>query len=70
MDLNIYPTILNRSNYAIWTPDMETLWKIKVLWQYTKVVIPDPTDASKNVAMDGKKDEVVGVIMTYILREI
>jgi hypothetical protein len=36
------------------------------LWQYTKVSIPDPTDASSKIFNDGKKDEVVRVITTYI----
>jgi hypothetical protein len=33
-------------------------------------VIPDPTNNQENFFVDGKKDEVVGVITTYILREI
>jgi hypothetical protein len=35
-----------------------------------KVVIPDPTDDQEKFIVDGKKDEVVGVIMTYISWEI
>jgi hypothetical protein len=70
MDLNIDPIVLNGSNYEVWDLDIETLLKSKVLWQYTKVVILDPTDASVKFSIDGKKDEVVGVIMTYISQEI
>jgi hypothetical protein len=35
-----------------------------------KIVIPDPTDDHEKFIVDGKKDEVVGVIMTYISWEI
>jgi hypothetical protein len=49
---------------------METLLKIKGLWQYTKVTIPDPIDDLKKIDIAGKKDEVVGVITTYISQEI
>jgi hypothetical protein len=45
---------------------METLLKSKGLWKYTKVMIPDPTDDHAKFIVDGKKDEVVGVITTYI----
>jgi hypothetical protein len=48
MASKIDPIVLNGSNYAVWAPDMETLLKSKGLWKYTKVAIPDPTDASKN----------------------
>jgi hypothetical protein len=44
MDLKIDPIVLNRSNYVVWAPDMETLLKRKGLWQYMKVAIPDPID--------------------------
>jgi hypothetical protein len=44
---------------------METLLKIKGLWKYTKVVIPDPTYDQTKFMFDGKKDDVVGVIITY-----
>jgi hypothetical protein len=66
MTLKINPIIMNGSNYVVWDLDMETLLKSKGLWKYTKVVIPDPTDASAKFVIDGKKDEVVGVITTYI----
>jgi len=42
------------------------LFKRKGLWQYTKVVIPDPTDDYAKFVVDGEKDEAVGVIMRYI----
>ena len=35
-----------------------------------KVSILDPTDSQETFVIDGKKDEVVGVITTYISREI
>jgi hypothetical protein len=35
-----------------------------------KVVIPDPKDDQVKFVIDGKKDEVVGVITTYISQEI
>jgi hypothetical protein len=70
MALKIDPVVLNGSNYVVWAPDMETLLKRKGLWKYMKVVIPDPTDDQEKFIVDGKKDEVVGVIMTYISWEI
>jgi hypothetical protein len=70
MALKIDHVVLNGSNYAVWAPDMETLLKRKGLWQYMKVVIPDPTDDQVKFVVDGKKDEAVGVIMTYISWEI
>jgi hypothetical protein len=62
--------VLNGSNYTIWAPDMETLLKSKGLWQYMKIVIQDPIDDHEKSVVDNKKDEVVGVIMTYISWEI
>jgi hypothetical protein len=70
MASKIDPVILNESNYAIWVPDMETLLKSKIPWKYTITMIPYPTHNQENYIVDGKKDEVVGVIMTYILWEI
>jgi hypothetical protein len=70
MASKIDPVVLNGSNYAIWAPDMETLLKSKGLWKYTKTVIPDPMDDQMKFVVDGKKDEVVGVITTYISWEI
>jgi hypothetical protein len=62
--------ILNGSNYVVWAPDMETLLKSKGLWKYMKTVILDPIDDQEKFIVDGNKDEVVGVIMTYISWEI
>jgi hypothetical protein len=55
MALKIYPLVLNESNYVVWAPDMETLLKIKGLWQYTKVEIIDPTNDQVKFVVDGKK---------------
>jgi hypothetical protein len=49
---------------------METLLKSKGLWQYTKAAIPYLTDSLEKVSIDGKKDEALGVIATYISQEI
>jgi hypothetical protein len=49
---------------------METLFKSKGLWQYSKTVIPVLTNNQMKFDVDIKKDEVVGVIMTYISWEI
>jgi hypothetical protein len=35
-----------------------------------KILIPDPTDDQVSFIVDGKKHEVMGVIMTYISWEI
>jgi hypothetical protein len=40
------------------------------MWKYMKVVIPDPTNSQTKFLVDGKKDEFVGVITTYISWEI
>jgi hypothetical protein len=45
---------------------METLLKIKGLWQYRNFVIPDLMDDHMTFVFKGNKDEVVEVIMTYI----
>lgn len=70
MDSKIEPVVVDSLNYVVWETNMETLLKSKGLWQYTKVCILDPSDAQVKVIMDKKKDEVVGVITTYISREI
>lgn len=62
--------IFNGHNYVVWALDMETLLKTKGLSQNTKIVIPKPIDSHAKFFIDGKKDEEVEVIMTYILREI
>jgi hypothetical protein len=67
MALKIDHVVLNGSNYVEWEPNMETLLKSEGLWQYTKTMIPTPIDDHEKFTIDGKKDEVVGVIMTYIL---
>jgi len=61
---------MNGSNYVIWAPDMETLLKTKGLWKYMNTAIPDSIDDCMKFVVDRKKDEVVGVIMTYISWEI
>jgi hypothetical protein len=66
MDSNIDPFIMNRSNFAVWAPSMETLLKTKGLWQYTKTVILDPTNDHEKFVVDGKKDEAMRVIKIYI----
>jgi hypothetical protein len=71
MASKIDPIVLNGSNYAVWAPDMETLLKSKGL-----VAVYQGCDSRSNrcfrkkFVVDGKKDEVVGVIMTYISWEI
>lgn len=70
MDSKIEPIILDGLNYAIWETNMEMLLKSKGLWQYMKVVIPNLFDAGAKFVVDRKKDEVVGVIMTYISYKI
>jgi hypothetical protein len=70
MASKIDQVLMNRSNYAVWAPDMETPLKSKILCQYTKIVIPYSTDDQTKFSVDGKKDEVVGFITTYILWEI
>lgn len=62
--------VMNGSNYGVWAPNMETLLKRKGLWQYMKVLIANPINDQEKFVVDGKKDEAVGVIMTYISREI
>jgi hypothetical protein len=61
---------MNGSNYAVSEPDMETLLKRKGLWQYTNIAITYPIDDREKFVVDGKKDEVVGVITRYISWEI
>ena len=53
-------------NYVVWVTNMETLLKSKGLQHYEKVVILDLSHALAKFVIDGKKDEVVGIIMTYI----
>ena len=70
MTCKIEPIVLNGHNYAIWAPDMETLLKIKGVWKYTKATIPDLLNDWAKFLIDEKKNEVVGIIMTYISRDI
>jgi hypothetical protein len=70
MALKIDLVVLNGSNYAVWAPYMETLLNNKGLWKYMKVLIPWPTKNQTKFIIDGKKNEDVGVIMTYILWDI
>jgi hypothetical protein len=70
MDSNIDLILLNESNYTVWEPYMETLLKRKGLWKYMNIVIPNQMDDQEKYIIDGKKDEVVGVITTHILWEI
>jgi hypothetical protein len=70
MDSKISHVVLNGSNYVVWAPNMKALLKRKGLWKYMKVIILDPIDNQTKFIVDGKKDEVVGVITTYILWEI
>jgi len=66
MGLEFDPVVLNGSNYVVWALDMKNLLKSKGLWQYTNIVVLDPTDCQENFIVDGKKDEGMGVIMTYM----
>ena len=70
MDSKIKQVILDSLNYVLWATDMETLLKGKDLWQYMKVSIPDSSNDQAKFVIDRKKDEVAGVITTYISREM
>jgi len=70
MESNIDHVVLNKLNYAVWALDKETLVKSKGLWIYMKISIPDPTDDQERLIVNGKKDEAMGVIMTYISWDI
>jgi hypothetical protein len=59
--------VLNGQNYGIWAQDMETLLKNKALWQFTETMVLDLKDRQHKFIIDGKKVEVVGVIMTYTI---
>lgn len=62
--------VLDGLNYVVWVTDMETLLKSQGLWKYTKVSILDPSDDQAKFIINGKKDEAIGVITTYISHEI
>jgi len=70
MSSNIEPIVLDGHNYVVSAPHMKILLKRKVLWQYTTIVIPYLTDTVVKFVIGGKKDEAIGVITTYISREI
>ena len=70
MASKIEPTILDGLSYAVWATDMETSLKSKGLWQYKKAAILDQSNALAKFVINRKKDEVVGVITTYISQEI
>ena len=58
--------ILDGINYTILAPDMETLMKIKWIWKYTKTTISDLSNEQLKFIINGKKDEAIEVITTYI----
>jgi hypothetical protein len=66
----IKPIVLDGLNYAILETDMETLMKSKGFLQYTKVSIIDLSNNQVKFIINGYKDEALGVITTYISREI
>lgn len=70
MASKIETNVLDGLNYVICAIDIEMLLENKGLWKYTKVLIPNPFDAQEKFVIARKKDEVVGVITTYISCEI
>jgi hypothetical protein len=66
----VEPVILNGHNYGIWAQDMGTLLKSKVLSRFIETTILDLKDDQQKCIIDGKKDDTIGVITTYISREI
>ena len=70
MDSKIDLSILDGLNYVSWVTSMETLLKSKGISQYTKAMIPNPSNDLSMSVVDGKKDEDVGLITTYISKEI
>ena len=66
MSSKIDHVILDGLNYDIPTPNMETLLKSKGLYQYMKITIPYPSNHQAKFVINGKKDEAVRVITTYI----
>ena len=70
MDSKIEPIVLDSLNYAIWATDMEMSLKIKGLWHYMRVSILDLSDDQEKFVIDKNKNEFVGIITTYISREI
>ena len=62
--------VLNDDNCEIWTQDMEKLLKSKVLWHFTKTMIPNKKYDEQNIVIDGKKDDAIEFITNYFSREI
>ena len=60
--------VLNGHNYAIWVTYMETLLGEKWPSTFMKTIVHS-TDVDAKSSIDVKKDEVVGIITTYISRE-
>jgi len=60
----------NSHNYGIWEQNMEIVLKSKYLWQFTKIVALDFKDRHEKFIVNGKKDNIVEVMMTYIYQEI
>lgn len=68
---NKEPLVLNGHNYGMLARDIETLLKSKApLWQFIKTTVINPKDEHSKFIINGNKDEAVGVMMTYISREI
>jgi hypothetical protein len=70
MSSNPELVVLNGYNYGIWAQDMETPLMSKVSCQFTKTLVPKLKDGQQKFVIDEREDEVVGVITTYISREI
>jgi hypothetical protein len=49
---------------------METPLNRKVLWEFTKMTVPYPKANEYKFIIDGKKDTVVGYIMSYVSKNI
>ena len=70
MTSKIKPIVLNGHNFAIKDTYMETLLKSKGIWNFINISIADSNDAEDNFSINRKNVEVMGIIMTYILRDI
>jgi len=62
--------MLNGYNYGMWTQDIKTLLNIKTLWLFIKIVVPYPKNEHEKFMVNGKKEEIISVMATYISREI
>ena len=67
MASKIEPMVLDGLKYVVWVIGIEMLMKSKGFLKYMKATIPDPSDASAKISIDGKKDGVTAYITTYIL---